>query len=154
MPRQKKVTLPVEPNIELTIDEKSDSVEPSPPPLEGLESTSIQLPKKKIREKKVIVKATLPSVKNKKEPLEQITVEPVQDELGDRILKLIDEKFKAYLPVSEPTKKEDDEIIVVKKKQPKRQPRKKVIYIDDPEQTVDDVVTFNHPNAQPQIQYW
>lgn len=149
MPRQKKIikelsSVPTDENVvvESVLEQTVEPIQKIKPVKE-----------KKVREKKV------------KPPKEEIVadlkiVSPQESpsmyshDIGDKILKLIDEKFKAYMPSQEKQLKEDDEIIIVKKKQPKRQPRKKVIYIEDEDKSIDDVVKFNHQDAIPTVQFW
>jgi len=144
MPRQKKIikeqSIPTDENlvVESVLEQPVEPIQKIKPVKE-----------KKVREKKV------------KPPKEEISLPIVQElpsmyspDIGDKILKLIDEKFKAYMPSQEKQLKEEDEIIVVKKKQPKRQPRKKVIYIEDEDKSIDDVVKFNHQDAIPTVQFW
>jgi hypothetical protein len=145
MPRQKKIikepsSVPTDENVVI-----ESVLEQSVEPIQKVKPVK----EKKIREKKV------------NPPKEEISLPIVQEspsmysaDIGDKILKLIDEKFKAYMPSQEKQLKEEDEIIVVKKKQPKRQPRKKVIYIEDEDKSIDDVVKFNHQDAIPTVQFW
>jgi hypothetical protein len=139
MPRQKKVkeVVSVEPVVE-PVDPKQEIIE-----------ESIQKPKreKKVKKEKteaqkIIDEKRLATKMSKQEAL-----------INKKALELF-EKLKGEKQVVPVVPEEDDEIIVVKKKQVKRQPRKKVIYIDDPDETIDDVVQFNHPETQPQIIYW
>jgi hypothetical protein len=145
MPRQKKVkeVVSVEPVVE-PVEPKQEIIE-----------ESIQKPKreKKVKKEKteaqkIIDEKRLATKMSKQEAL-----------INKKALELF-EKLKGekqvvpVVPEVSLKEEEEDEIIVVKKKQVKRQPRKKVIYIDDPDETIDDVVQFNHPETQPQIIYW
>ena len=149
MPRSKKIKPEPEPEPEAT------SIMEAPEPI-TISVAEIDEPIQAVKKVK-IPKEKKPRSEAQKEASRKMTEarKAKQDELINQKALELFEKMRSELK-SEPKIKSEpiqDEIFVVKKKVKKAPAKKKVIYIDSDE-TIEDIVQYNHPQSMPTITYW
>lgn len=144
MPRgrpRKVAPVPTDEAVAENIEMKTD-VEAVPEPIQKVVKAHKE---RKVRVPKVKALEVIQS------PVASPSISFPAEDLESRIMKLLDERLKVHVP---PPPQEPDDIILVKRKVKKQPPRKKVIYIEDEDKTIDDVVQFNHSDIVPTVQFW